>query len=123
MNENTAVLISKHIEILAKRPGMFIESDIHMANIAIHFEGYIQALFDTNKIQERHIWLYWVSLKFKLFSTKWSWEKMIVNSCGSEKESIEILPKLISEFLSEIKESGEKGIINAYDNHCAKNNT
>ena len=109
MKKDVAEVIMKHVEILSKRPGMFIH-DVTFANVAIHLDGYFQALFDTKQIEIRNSWPYWVSLKCKKWGPRWSWEEVLLNQYDSESIALQELPNLIMDYLKDAQNDGERSI-------------
>ncbi len=116
MDKVVADTISKHVGLLAKRPGMFV-LEISISNIAIHLDGYFQALFDSKLIRVRNSWSYWVSLRYKKWAPLWSWETILSDAIGSESDVLIALPELISEYLADAIGNGEEAIEQLYSNN------
>ncbi len=109
-------MIEKHVALLAKRPGMFV-SETTLQNVAIHLNGYFQAILDTHKINFIHLWQYRIALKYDIWGTAWSWEGTIRNSVETDDEAIQLLPLLFSEFITEYIEDGASAIEKAHEQH------
>lgn len=109
MKKDVAEVILKHVEILSKRPGMFIH-DVSFTNVTVHLDGYFQALFDTKQIEVRNSWPYWVSLKYKKWGPKWSWKEILLERYESESIALQVLPSLIVDYLKDAQNNGERSI-------------
>ena len=117
MDSATANILQKHSESLSSRPGMSVGNDISIDNIEKHLEGYLQALYDTGKLEIRNVFSYWLSLKYKKWSPKYTWGQILLNEYGTDAEAIKSLAEVMRQFLLEISERGETGVAAEYDNH------
>lgn len=85
-------------------------SSSKFSSIVNFFDGFMIALILEKKLPA-YIWIKWINCKFNIWSTNWGWDRIILHAYKTEEKAIEHLPEIFTEYLDEINEIGEEGIL------------
>ncbi len=89
------------LKSIVKRPAMYTDkSTLHA--LSVYLEGYDHAWGDLRQgYTPLTGWGHWICLRYLIYHSAWSWERVLLHVYGSDQAAIEAMPQLYDEFLAE----------------------
>lgn len=98
------------LNAVAQKPAMYVGTT-SLYSVSHYMDGYLHALEDVG-VGTSFFFSFqrFISLKFLISSTGWHWARILLHVYGSDKEAIQALPGLYTEYEEMYAAIGAKGI-------------